>query len=112
MIQETIQITSRVLRYLMYSNTLLIEYNYLLQVRKTILKILHTLRGVKKLGLKIRRKMAGLSQKTVATSLGTTRVSVARWELGTHEPNFEALRKLSQLYDCSIDDLLRCEDDE
>jgi transcriptional regulator with XRE-family HTH domain len=32
------------------------------------------------------RKRAGLSQADVGAALGVGRVTVARWELGTHEP--------------------------
>ena len=58
------------------------------------------------MSLKNKRVAAGLTQENVAKIIGTSRVTIARWESGIHEPDFEALRKLAKIYSCSIDDLL------
>ena len=62
--------------------------------------------GGKNLGLKEKRTNVGLTQESVAKVIGTSRVTIARWESGIHEPGFETLRKLAKMYSCSIDDLL------
>jgi transcriptional regulator with XRE-family HTH domain len=49
---------------------------------------------------------AGISRKTLAGLMNTTNVTIYRWEKGIHEPDHDALRKLSQILGCSIDDLL------
>jgi transcriptional regulator with XRE-family HTH domain len=58
------------------------------------------------LSLKEKRILSGFTQEDVAKRLSTTRVTVARWESGIHEPDFATLKSLAQLYQCSIDDLL------
>ena len=52
------------------------------------------------------RKNCNLTQKEVAKKLGTTRVTVARWECGINNPRLNTIRKLSKLYGCTTDELL------
>jgi transcriptional regulator with XRE-family HTH domain len=73
--------------------------------RKTI-HIIRLQKEVKILGLKEKRISSGFTQDDVAKRLNTTRVTVARWESGIHEPGVATLKTLAQLYRCSIDDLL------
>ncbi|MBR2870330.1 MAG: helix-turn-helix transcriptional regulator [Clostridia bacterium] len=55
---------------------------------------------------KIARKSSGLTQKQVAQKLAVVESCYANWEQGRTEPNIENLRKLSKLFDVSLDELL------
>lgn len=56
--------------------------------------------------IKIARKSSGLTQKQVAQKLSVVESCYANWEQGRTEPNIENLRKLSKLFDISLDELL------
>ena len=58
------------------------------------------------MGFKEERLKSGLTQKMVAKTLGTSRVTISRWESGVNEPDLDTIRKLSRLYGCTTDDLL------
>ena len=48
----------------------------------------------------------GLSQEELAERVYVTRQAVSRWELGETVPNTETLKRLSKLFDVSINTLL------
>ena len=52
------------------------------------------------------RNERGLSQEDLAERLFVTRQAVSRWETGETTPNVDTLKKLSALYDVSINTLL------
>lgn len=52
------------------------------------------------------RKKRHLTQKEVAEKLGTSRVTVARWECGVNNPKLNTIRKLAKLYNCTTDELI------
>lgn len=52
------------------------------------------------------RTEKGLSQEELAGTLFVTRQAVSRWESGDTIPNTETLKRLSQLFDVSINTLL------
>ena len=57
------------------------------------------------------RKRTGLSQGELGEQLGVTGKAVSKWETGAAKPKTEILRKLSALWDVSVDELLhRCEE--
>ncbi len=56
--------------------------------------------------LKIYRKQLGLSQKEIAKKLNITQQCYFLWEKGVNEPNFEMLKKLCVIFNCSADELL------
>ncbi len=56
--------------------------------------------------IKVARKSSGLTQKQVAQKLSVVESCYANWEQGRTEPNIENLRKLSKLFDVSLDELL------
>lgn len=58
------------------------------------------------MGFKEERLKSGFTQKMVAMMLGTSRVTISRWESGVNEPDLDTIRKLSRLYGCTTDDLL------
>jgi DNA-binding XRE family transcriptional regulator len=56
--------------------------------------------------LKETRKICGLTQKQVAKALNVVESCYANWEQGRTEPNIDMLRKLSVVFNVSIDDLI------
>ena len=52
------------------------------------------------------RKACGLTQKQVARQLNVVESCYANWEQGRTEPNIEFLRKLSNIFNVSIDELI------
>ena len=56
--------------------------------------------------LKNTRKGCGLTQKQIAEKLGVVESCYANWEQGRTEPNVDMLRKLSEIFDVSIDELI------
>ena len=58
-----------------------------------------------KLGLL--RKKNGMTQEDLAETLNVSRQSVSRWEINIAFPETDKLIKLSKLFGCSIDYLLK-----
>lgn len=56
--------------------------------------------------LKNARKENNLTQRQVALALGVVESCYANWEQGRTEPNIEMLRKLSKLFDISVEELI------
>jgi transcriptional regulator with XRE-family HTH domain len=56
---------------------------------------------------KVLRKRAGLTVRSVASSLGVTETTVTRWEAGIYPPtlSLKQVMILMKLYDCSIEQL-------
>ena len=57
------------------------------------------------------RKQKSLTQAEVAEILDVSRQSVSNWESGTIEPSMKRLKMLSQLYEVSLDYLVREEEE-
>lgn len=53
------------------------------------------------------RKENNLTQEQFAEVLNVSRQSVSKWELGTSFPDTEKLIKISKIYSCSLDYLLK-----
>ena len=51
--------------------------------------------------------MKKMTQMEVAEILGVKPVTVSKYEVGTLEPNIESLKKLAELFQISVDELLR-----
>lgn len=60
--------------------------------------------------LKDLRKEKGWTQEQLAERLFVSRTAVSKWESGRGYPNIDSLKRLSQLYSVSIDDLLSNEE--
>ena len=60
--------------------------------------------------LKKARKNSGYSQDEVATKLSITRQSISKWENGRAYPDVISLKLLCDLYDISMDEIIK--DDE
>ena len=56
--------------------------------------------------LKKRRKELGLSGEKIAQELGTTRVTVSRWETGTSEPDDKTKLELARLLNTTVSYLI------
>ncbi len=52
------------------------------------------------------RKKAGLSQETVAEKLGVSRQTISKWETDETLPDIYQSKKLSKLYNLSLDNLI------
>lgn len=61
--------------------------------------------------LKELRTEEGFTQRELAMQLGLTPNSICEWEKGRCEPGIEQLKKLSALFECSIDYLTENSDD-
>ena len=53
------------------------------------------------------RKEKGLSQKNVACAVGIAPNALSNYELGKRQPPIDVLIKLSDLFGCTIDELVR-----
>ena len=52
------------------------------------------------------RKKTGLSQETVAEKLGVSRQTISKWETDETVPDIYQAKKLAELYNVSLDDLI------
>ncbi|MDE5621245.1 MAG: helix-turn-helix domain-containing protein [Ruminococcus sp.] len=57
--------------------------------------------------LKIYRKQYGFTQEDIAEKLGVSRQAVAKWEKGESLPDIESCIKLADLYETTVDILVR-----
>lgn len=57
--------------------------------------------------LKMFRKKNGFTQEEIAEKLGVSRQAVAKWERGETIPDIESCIKLADLYNTSVDILVR-----
>ena len=53
------------------------------------------------------RKEKGLSQEELASRLEVTRQTVSKWELGDSTPDLDKLVLLAELFEISLDELVR-----
>ena len=52
------------------------------------------------------RQQAGMKQQELADVLSVKQTTVSGWEVGRREPDFESLKRMSDIFNCSIDELL------
>ncbi len=57
--------------------------------------------------IKLYRENKNMTQNEVAETLGVKAATISKYEAGTLEPNIESLKKLAELFDVSIDELLK-----
>ncbi|MBP2097279.1 transcriptional regulator with XRE-family HTH domain [Enterococcus rivorum] len=57
--------------------------------------------------LQFHRNLVGLTQQQVAQKLGITRQSISKWENNRGYPDIENLIRLSEVYQVSVDKLLK-----
>lgn len=56
-------------------------------------------------GIAKKRKQFGYSQKQLADMLQIDRTTVSKWEVGEAKPRAEILKKLSEIFKCSMEEL-------
>lgn len=56
--------------------------------------------------LKKMRKNKGLTQKTLAEKLGVALSTVAMWETGSRQPDYQMLNRIAEFFGVTFDDLL------
>ncbi len=61
--------------------------------------------------LKKEREKKGWSQTELAEKIHVSRQSVSKWETGKNYPSIEVIIDLSDLFNITIDDLLRSDED-
>lgn len=59
------------------------------------------------MNLKMRRKAAGMTQQDLAARLFVHQTAVAGWENGRAQPSIDKLLRLSEIFGCTVDELLR-----
>lgn len=60
-----------------------------------------------KINLKNQIEKNNLNNNQLAIKLGVSRASITNYLNGTREPSFEILEKLTVIFNCSYDDLLK-----
>lgn len=60
--------------------------------------------------IKLYRESKNMTQVEIAESLGVKPATVSKYESGTLEPNIESLKKLAEIFNVSVDELIK-EDD-
>ena len=55
------------------------------------------------------RQKAGLTQTELGNKIGVNQATVSMWETGASKPRADTLIKLSELFGCTIDELLENE---
>lgn len=60
--------------------------------------------------LRIARRSAGLTQKQLAHELGVEAITVSRWERGVTSPSLPRLRRIAEVTETTVSDLVRAQD--
>lgn len=60
--------------------------------------------------LRTARRAAGLTQKQLAEALGVESITVSRWERGVTTPSLPRLRRIAEITDTTVSDLVRTPD--
>ena len=58
------------------------------------------------------RKKRNLTQEDLAILLDISDKSVSKWENGTSKPTIENLKKISEIFDVSLDDLIEIKEEK
>lgn len=57
--------------------------------------------------LRKKRKDFGYTQGQLSLACGVDRTTVTKWETGKSSPSIENLKKLSEIFNCTIDELVK-----
>ncbi len=61
------------------------------------------------LNIKKMRRDAGMTQRELGHKVGVSFQAISQYETGTAEPRVETLRKIADVFGCTVDELLRGE---
>jgi transcriptional regulator with XRE-family HTH domain len=53
-----------------------------------------------------KRKELGMSQEELAKLIGATQANISWWESGEVEPKASSLRRLAEVFGCTVDDFI------
>ena len=53
------------------------------------------------------RKRAKITQAELASKLGVTQSAISQWESGATQPEVGKLLKMSEIFGCTVDELLK-----
>lgn len=67
-------------------------------------ELLFTMLGKK---IKTNREKNNMTQAEIAEILGVKPATISKYESGALEPNIEALKKISEIFNVSIDELIK-----
>ena len=59
--------------------------------------------------ISVARKKHKLSQKELADKIGVTQQAISSYETGIRQPPIDILVKMSEIFNCTIDELVRGE---
>lgn len=62
--------------------------------------------------LRVARKSKGLTMKELGEKVGVSESAISQYETGKREADFETILKIGEVLDCSIDYLLRGEQEK
>ena len=62
------------------------------------------------MSIKSFRESSGMTQVELSCALGVSRSAVAAWENGVSNPRFDSIQRMTQIFNCSIDELMKKED--
>ena len=57
--------------------------------------------------IKTTRKKSGLTQIQLAEKINVSQKQISSWEKGDYKPNIETLIKLSDVFNCTLDELVK-----
>ena len=60
--------------------------------------------------LRTARRSAGLTQRQLAEALGVESITVSRWERGVTTPSLPRLRRIAEITETTVSDLVRAPD--
>ena len=63
-------------------------------------------------GFKEARKKAGLTMMEAGKRIGVSDAAIAQWESGYTMPTAKRLPEVARVYGCTVDELLRSENEE
>ena len=61
--------------------------------------------------IKSQRQKLGITQDELARMIGVTQGAVTQWECGVTKPSITLLPKIAKVLNCTIDELLRTENE-
>ena len=58
------------------------------------------------MNIKTQRESIGITQEKLAEEMNIDRSTVAKWETGQSMPRADKLKRLAEILDCTVDELL------